>query len=510
MTSRTGLLPVPSKVEHRFTKVNSSSTKSKPVRRSLATFSSVKKPHATNKVVHKPDSLPACQNTEAGPHARCGACSAKKCLGNTSHVNVNRPALKRKSHPGFLSEDKPLQKVFTPNRRSWTSEKLAKDENQIPKSILKRAPGANSTMKEYSALDNRHVQFSGKATDQASLRAKLNAWLKDKGKTPGHYRHLMNFGASLSAKKKKDVLSDSQKNGNQQSDGFRKKLFKDAPVTACGKENTSQTCSYDGVVQDIVEENEQHLEAENLNNSSQVHDDEIGDDVLNNLKTMLDECLNLFYSGCSLEDILPWLEEMETNIPKIVTFAPFYICKAKVMGAFPQMVLEVYTDAVRHNAQPCDLLATEMKNSFSQILGPQNKRSRNPKPVSSCSPPVQPSQESLPPCQTPRAAETPLVEGSVKKYKVTTPSLRRVSEAAVAVVTPVRRSSRLSKSNTPCHKLFGEVVDNVTEISPTERRSMVFKVNPALVNDENLSSKLDYESVIQSNQNGLFNGTGVQ
>ncbi|CAL1530900.1 unnamed protein product [Lymnaea stagnalis] len=427
-----------------------------------------------------------CKNSPdvgAAPHARCSACSVKKDKQNL--------ALKTK-YAGSLTN--------ASCRKSFTGSCISSNIKISPKSILKK--------NELKSEVKRHVQFN-RATDQASLRAKLNEWLKQKGKTPSKYRDLMRFGATVSAKKRTSGHFDAttkqeQKGGNSQKEVARKNLFGEPPVrehvtTDEDKENDRLNSTYelmDTVKSEAPQESKNGAAEEN---SCLLPAPE--KDILENVNILLDQCLNLFYSGCPLEDVLSWLSEMEAQLPQVATYAPFYICKAKVLAAFPQMVIDVYTTAIRNNAQPCDILASEMKLATTKYIEPYVEPSlKVPEDISSelhfdeTDKVVQSSKRLSAKVARPKTPK----EGSTVKYKCITPSRRSTSETVFAIVTPVRRSFRLSNNyTTPCQGLNGDVVENVSEIRPTVRRSMVFKGNPALAGSEELSNKLQFTAAVQ-------------
>ncbi|KAH9488794.1 hypothetical protein Btru_058801 [Bulinus truncatus] len=463
MTSRTGLFPAVTntKTIDRPTYTMLKSTNSKKNKENVATYVSV-------------------SSSTKGPHATCEACSAKKSMARnySPSTNMKTTFLKRKSDLGFLTGEK--QHKFAVVKKSRSNENLV-SHDIIPRSILKKD--------ELRAQETRHVQFNSQVSDQASLRAKLNNWLKEKGKTPGSCRHLLKFGANLSAVKKRSLTDvTSRQNLKENSklkdpSKFRKNLFGDDEADSC--ENYANT------IEGVDEKDEQNKTTENAVK-------ETGTNMAEHLKSMLDECLTLFHDGCSMEIVLPWLEKMETSIPDVITFAPYYVCKAKVLGAFPQMVLDVYTQAVRNNAQPSDLLADEMKAALSHWLLP---RLKSPDSVTTAAKPLYVTSTEctspLPMNLTPEKSQLKSFlgtkEGSTVKYKITTPSLRGTSESNMAVVTPVRRSARLSsKHPTPCRQ--SDVVNRIVEISPTDRRSMVFKINPLVAGKDDVSDPLNRKS----------------
>ncbi|XP_013074364.2 cytoskeleton-associated protein 2-like [Biomphalaria glabrata] len=463
MTSRTGLFPAVthSKKEERPSCVMLKFNISKP---------SVKK--TKDPVLGSALNADVSRSVSKGPHAACEACSAKKSLPRMQSPTTDAKItfLKRKSEFGFLTAQKP--KKFQTLSRSRSTENLAPYVT-VPRSILKKD--------ELRAQESqRRVQFTHQATDQASLRAKLNNWLKEKGKTPGSCKNLLTFGAHLSAVKRRsltDVTSrqDSKENVKpKDSTKYRKNLF--------GEDKTDLSRENERIIEDTIT----HNETDTTNNEVCTKEN-----MTEHIKSMLEECLALYHDGCSLEIILAWLAKMETSIPDVVNFAPFYVCKAKVLKDFPQMVLEVYTQAVRNNAQPCNVLADEMKAAITQWLMPCDKSSKLETTDSFVTFRSRANSE----CPTPFSKnQTPeKSEGSTVKYKITTPANRQTSEA-MSVVTPVRRSLRLS-SRLPTPNRRSDVVENIEEISPTDRRSMVFKINPLVPRETDTLDKLNLESL---------------
>ncbi|GFN76666.1 cytoskeleton-associated protein 2-like [Plakobranchus ocellatus] len=472
----------------------------------------------------------------------------------------------------------------------------------------------------------RHVKFKSKVSEQESLREKLNTWLLAKGKTPSRCRHLMCFNAEVSAKKKQQVkLVDRTITQNLLSNQLE--VLEDEERTAEIKKKLFDTSSSSTkkARRSVEKENQQtrrsiRFDDEALKKASDSSKAEYqspmpemikaastathwtSEQVLDHLNIMLQECLALYNSGCPLDNLLPWLADIENHVPKAVTFAPYYICKAKVLSAFPHQVLNVYCEAVRNNAQPSEQLAKEMKSSLSLMLiappadlpplsaniggdllsisalgasgvswaaspapsSTASGRSNTPHrhsdlsgtsvdlsnsygylsesglyadslatedagidstfsilsastssdalsssfSSSKCSTPLDQQErassrnvftkensdvgQGLGFCDdgaaNPDSSSKPVGQhmGSTFKFAIgsTTPLLKNVAEASpIAVVTPVRRSVRLSgRPLTPGVGLRREI-NSVSELSETERQSMLFQTNPAITGD---------------------------
>ncbi|XP_035824217.1 uncharacterized protein LOC101857316 isoform X2 [Aplysia californica] len=479
------------------------------------------------------------------PSAYNGKALASKEVSKSS---VSGERFDRRSTPGRFTGTKtkdqkcPVkqQPPCTPGRPVLTPAKKSSKKSILKKTIKSEDPEQKvSLCMEHT--DGRHVTFKSKATQQASLRSKLNAWLEAKGKTPSRCRHLMCFDAEMSARKKEDRLVDRKITSNLLSGQaevlereVRKNLFNTAKTAASPveakpnlqKENLEpESLSDEKDTSDFAEAKETDTTMEEYE-EIMLSQEKI-DEIHGNLKTMLDECLTLFQGGCPLENILPWLEKMIQHIPQAQSFAPFYITKAKVVEAFPEQMLEVLCDAVRHNAQPADLLAAEMHNLLSPLVTKASSVLASPTRTSSYVPLMSPQPRFFNDTQSPyqqspyqaspagmmggpagcgekeEESDAPLSSestpagrneeagsgvgecgGSTVKYSIssTTPLLSKTPDAALlAVVTPVRRSIRLSgRRSTPGIR---REVNSVSDLSEAERSTMLFKVNPAVAGE---------------------------
>ncbi|GFR86093.1 cytoskeleton-associated protein 2-like [Elysia marginata] len=304
-----------------------------------------------------------------------------------------------------------------PRAKAATATKSKAVKTPVVTSILKRKSELNTDKRRSAPAtatpsSGRHVKFKSKASDQESLREKLNDWLVAKGKTPSRCQHLMCFNAQVSAKKRKsepqDKLVDRTITQNLLSSQFKvlkneeqtaetkKKLFEDGPSSAkkprrsIEKENhqTKRSIRFDdephtenikedigGKKSPVHQEEPQSPIPDMIRAAASSAPDSSSDLALRHLETLLQECLALYEADCPLETLLAWLADIEEFVPRALTFTPYYVCKAKVLSAFPQLVLEVFAQAVRHNAQPCAQLALEMQASLSVLLIPPSKKS---------------------------------------------------------------------------------------------------------------------------------------
>ncbi|RUS74899.1 hypothetical protein EGW08_017345, partial [Elysia chlorotica] len=312
-----------------------------------------------------------------------------------------------------ITKKEETQSKSTVKQRETVKTTVKKEKSPVA-SILKRKGAANLKRKSapasFTPNSERHVKFKSKASEQESLREKLNSWLLAKGKTPSRCRHLMCFNEQVSAKKRKgqpeDCLVDRTITQNLLSEQLKvlkneesnkaeteKNQLEDGPSSAkkprrsTEKENRQTRRSIrfcDETDEQASDPKEEQISfrkepacpeapqspVPDMIRAAASGQEWSGEKVLQHLNSLLEECLTLYDSGCPLDNLLPWLADIEAYVPRALTFAPYYICKAKVLSAFPRQVLDVFCQAVRNDAQPRELLAQEMNASLSLLLIP--------------------------------------------------------------------------------------------------------------------------------------------
>ncbi|BFZ15054.1 hypothetical protein BsWGS_18093 [Bradybaena similaris] len=519
MASRTGLIPAKVKLDGKAKLASLSGGKSL-----LALKPQLGKPAGVSKVKGKRESArPALPFRRDLPGKKPTAPLAAKFVKNVAQVGSrDKPVLTgrwnaRKSHPGFVSKERTLAKHTTPSRKSLAA------GWHTPKSILKKelqdVPDAEKVPAQVEGnADSHHVKFKSKALDQAAMRAKLDAWLEAKGRTTSmsKYRHASCFHTEppSSASSKRVALLDrnitqnllTQQMNVLNHEPVKKKLFpghqmsqkedkensqRVLELSSKGALNTNGNAAKSACpeVADPMAEldpGSTYRVPDNLQCEGQANAI-MTEKVLHKIEAMMKESVDLLDAGCPLESVLHWFAEMESNMPESLKLATYYIHKAQVVAAFPQMVLEVFCEAVRNNAQPSELIAANMKRTFSKWLTPQDDSTSKPvcKETSSHDLDTAPStagRHTPKPARAQRRSSASRM-GSIVKYSVGSTNrfiIRTPSNSTVAVVTPVRRSARFSgKQPLSSARLLREV-NSVSDISSPERQAMLFQINPAL------------------------------
>jgi len=468
-----------------------------------------------------------------------GARSTVQAKGKRGRSDNFQPTSQKK----FAVKEPPKSRpVPNTSRRSapaagFALTKLKKAESP-KRSILKKIE--ESAKKSDNAENTKHVKFRSKTTDQESLRSKLKEWLKSKNRTPSRCCHLINYDAEMSAKKKETKLADRRITSNLltgqakvMDQEVRKSLFKSEIESKSKIEKSKQNVTLrkhsdiDTLLDDTIEFKENFKEDSVVVSESDESEErssirpqttcpdtaEPGEEemagILARLTNMLEECHTLFQSGCPRENLLPWLEKMEEEIPQATKSSQYYITKARLLYNQPAEMLHVFCQAVKNQAQPSDLLAAEMQN----LLG---------KAFTRTAPMILPMQnDALPEMSTSKIADsrdkTP-EKGSTVRYSIYPappllcdqffPSTSKTPEPTnVSVITPVRRSLRLSnrpstpankpamahRDNTPGSRNVAESqstpgamtreVNSTSDLTQAEMSKMLFKDNEAITGD---------------------------
>ncbi|KAL4230881.1 Cytoskeleton-associated protein 2 C-terminus [Mactra antiquata] len=275
----------------------------------------------------------------------------------------------------------------------------------------------------------------------ATRKAELNAWLKSKGRTPSKFRHLMCFH---------EKGSKSSDNNNDP--------------------HTKSTLSVDELSEQMNVLEQERLQKE----------------AVEQMDSMLDECMILFEAGCPAKSIVPWLDDIYTKVPVSKTSARFYSCKANVVKYSLDIdaVLEIFEQATLNNAQPKEEIAKCLSETVKYVTDRKVKEAKKHSRQRRRSE-VQEEHifESSSVVYT-MSNVTPFSEGKKSSSK------KRNSTTQCQVVTPVRRSTRRSLKDLP--DFLKDNKKSYTNLEDVEDKSNVlYQPNKALddIFDELLDDK---------------------
>ncbi|XP_076446522.1 uncharacterized protein LOC143283949 [Babylonia areolata] len=214
------------------------------------------------------------------------------------------------------------------------------------------------------------------------------------------------------------------------------------------------------------------------------------------LDTECRKCLSALQSGAlGAEDALQWLDSVREACPEVVRHAPWYRCQVaalKMLGDSDSL-LGAFEQAIVHRAQPAEEMAQLLTATMKELLSEQTRSAtrsdaRSSRRPRSCGQVVIRESE---------VQEENMFQSTFVKFSVTevTPFKKRrratdVENRLVSVVTPVRRSARLSLATTaPSSVSKGRLppsTPHVTEynaleeVPSAEKEMMLFMPNFAL------------------------------
>ncbi|XP_064610051.1 cytoskeleton-associated protein 2-like [Liolophura sinensis] len=342
-----------------------------------------------------------------------------------------------------------LNRPAQPHKSGLTS---TKRKNLVPEHSVSKRKRVS-----YSQVTPQKPRQTPRRKTQASLRQELEEWLKAKGKTPSRCRHLMCYG------------TDRTSAGGPCQPHTK-------PLLSVEEISQQQRAMEQELTEDNVD-----MDVEKSDNLM------VGVNIMEEkLRQLLKECMALLDMSCPVESLLAWLDRIAVDMPEALKSADFWISKAKLMQSTGNTnhVLEVFEQAVRHEAKPSDALAKELTEMVKEMTTGGLKYLGVSKCEDLLATPRTPGR------QIKEVQRNNIFESSAIKFcvKDKTPLLKRMRDvygtdgcSPCMIVTPVRRSTR--KSLATIHESLQEkdrLYASMTDIPLSEQKVSLYQVNPAL------------------------------